>query len=75
MLYSVTKGSASLLPPQVAKLVRDNYEDYEITAATQAVSLGTTAWIAEVKLGHLFTIVKVIDGEIVETTRYRTQAR
>lgn len=75
MLYSVTKGAASLLPQAVSKLIQDQYEDYEITGATQAVSLGTTAWIADLKLGHILTIVKVIDGQIVEATRYRTQAK
>jgi hypothetical protein len=75
MLYSVTKGPASLLPKGVAKLIGDNYPDYEISAATQAISLGTTAWIDDLKQCNNLVIAKVINSEIVESTLYRTPTK
>lgn len=74
MVYSVTKGPASLLPSEVTKLLQEVYPCYNITTGTKAVSLGTTAWIADLTLGNSLLVVKVIDGEIEETTRYRTQS-
>lgn len=70
MVYSVTKGSSRLLPAGVVSLLRDAYPEYEISAATKAVSSGTTAWIADMKLGPSLVVVKVIDGDIVEATHY-----
>jgi hypothetical protein len=72
MVYSVTKGSASILPREVTTLLREAYPCYDIATATKAVSLGTTAWVADLKRPNSLVVVKVIDGEIVETTAYRT---
>jgi hypothetical protein len=71
-VYSVTRGSEKLLPASVASLLRKAYPDYTINAATHAISQGTTAWFADLTLCDNLIIVKVIDGEIVEATRYRT---
>lgn len=75
MVYSVTKGSARILPTDVTSLLQDAYPCFTIATATKAVSQGTTAWIADLKLDNALLVVKVIDGEIVETTRYRTNAQ
>ena len=47
MVYSVTKGSESLLPADVRRVIKSNFTEYEITAATKVTSLGITAWIAD----------------------------
>lgn len=75
MLYSVTKGSSSILPAEVADLLQEVYPCYTITTVSKAVSQGTTAWIANLQQHNSLLVVKVIDGDIVETTRYRTNVK
>lgn len=75
MLYSVTHGSEQLLPSAVRRMILSNYVDYKITDVTEAISLGVTAWIAHLKWEDRLVIVKVIDGEIVETTDYRNKSK
>ena len=75
MVYSVTKGSGSLLPAEVADMLQEVYPCYTIATATKAVSDGTTAWIADLRQHNSLLVVKVIDGDIVETTRYRTNEK
>lgn len=74
MVYSVTKGPASLLPAEVTKLLQEVYPCYDIAAGTKAVSLGITAWIADLKQDNRLLVVKVVDGEVVETDRYVTNS-
>lgn len=71
MLYSVTKGSGAILPREVSSLLRNAYPCYSVATATKVVSGGKTAWIADLKQDNTLLVVKVIDGEIVETTRYQ----
>jgi hypothetical protein len=73
--YSVTKGPARLLPNEVRQMLEQDFEDYQIVAGTKVVSMGTTAWIADLKLNNKLLIVKVIDNQTVETTLYRTSIK
>lgn len=71
MLYSVTKGSGAILPREVTSLLRNAYPCYSVATATQVVTGGKTAWLADLKQDNTLLVVKVIDGEIMETTRYQ----
>lgn len=73
MLYSVTKGSGAILPQDVTIMLHHTYPCYNIATASKVVSGGATAWIADLKRDNELVVVKVIDGEIEETTRYRNQ--
>lgn len=73
MLYSVTKGSGAIVPKDVTSMLNTFYPCYQIPTATKVVSGGVTAWIADLKKGNELLVVKVIDGEIVETASYRNQ--
>lgn len=75
MVYSVTRGSASILPAEVTSVLKHTYPDYKISAATKAVSSGVTAWFADLRMGTNLVVVKVIDGEIVEATHYQTDCK
>lgn len=74
MLYSVTKGSGAILPQEVTSILHNVYPCYRIATATKVVSDGITAWIADLKQDNSMLVVKVIDGEIVETNRFRNNS-
>jgi len=73
--YSVTKGNPGMLPNQVRQMMEENYPDYTIAAATKVVSVGTTAWIADLTLGSKLLIVKVIGNEITESAHYQNKIK
>ena len=74
MVYSVTKGSGAILPQEVTSILREAYPCHSAATATKVVSGGATAWIADLKKDNELLVVKVIDGEIVETTPYRNNS-
>ena len=75
MVYSVTKGSADLLPLSTKHIINEVYGDYDITSVAEATSQGITAHMAHLQLGHSLLVIKVIDNEIVEEKRYTTKAK
>jgi hypothetical protein len=73
--YSVTKGSPKMLPATVHQMLEEYYPDYSIETATKIVSMGATAWTADLKLNNKLLIVKVIDNEIVEAVLYQNKIK
>lgn len=70
MVYSVTHGTESFLPKELAKLINQTYPCFKVGTVTKAESMGITAWTTDIKKDHSLIILKMIDGEIVEAKEY-----
>lgn len=72
MVYSVTHGTESFLPKDLAKLIKQTYPCFQVGTVTKAESMGITAWTTDIKKDHSLVILKMVDGEIVEAKEYQS---
>jgi len=71
IVYSIAEGTIKNLPVDTRKLVRSVYYDYDIKMTTEVNSHNKKAWFINLEDETSFVTVRVMNGEILETGKYR----
>lgn len=67
--YDISFGYENNLPGEVLKMVRDSYQDFNITRAVNVKSAGRDIWVVNLEGMRNYVIVRVEDQELEEVRR------
>lgn len=67
--YDISFGYENNLPGEVLKMVRDTYQDFNITRAVNVKSAGRDIWVVNLEGMRNYVIVRVEDQELEEVRR------
>jgi len=70
MIYHICYGSEKHLPPEVRRLVKSTYFDYNITRVIRVNEDKRLVWFVNLEDNKNFILVTVEDREMEETKRY-----
>ena len=70
MVYNIVYGYENALPDQSRKLIKDSYQDYDITRAINVKEANRDIWVVNLENNKKLLMVRIEDGELEEVGNY-----
>ena len=71
LVYKITYGKETHLPPDIRKMVKGNYVEFIITAASLVEEADRKIWVINIEDDSKYVIVRVENNEMDENLKYK----